>query len=116
MSSTTLIGDGRELRICDACGGVDDHPRHVIDGQQPSGIAIPELLVDAIIDSSPQGERSRLLADLYDRTTLQLHRDCCRSLGCPNGDCDELTQGAEELRGSDLLAHLAGLQAKEAQR
>jgi hypothetical protein len=34
------------------------------------------------------------------------HIDCCRGAGCPDGSCDQVTAGAEELRGDALLEHL----------
>jgi hypothetical protein len=40
-----------------------------------------------------------------DRTTMR-HMDCCREAGCPDGTCDLVTAGAEDLRGSDLVEHI----------
>lgn len=34
------------------------------------------------------------------------HMDCCRAGGCPDGSCDVVTAGAEELRGVELLDHI----------
>ena len=41
-----------------------------------------------------------------DGGTLIRHMDCCREAGCPTGACDEVTAGAEDLRGEELLEHL----------
>lgn len=41
-----------------------------------------------------------------DGSTMIRHMDCCRDAGCPTGSCDEVTAGAEDLRGDDLLKHL----------
>ena len=42
------------------------------------------------------------------------HFDCCRTAGCPDGSCDVLTAGAEDLRGDDLRAHLTDPAKQEA--
>ena len=41
-----------------------------------------------------------------DGGTLMRHMDCCREAGCPDGTCDEVTAGAEDLRGDELVQHL----------
>lgn len=41
-----------------------------------------------------------------DGGTQMRHMDCCREAGCPDGTCVEVTAGAEELRGDELLEHL----------
>jgi hypothetical protein len=38
--------------------------------------------------------------------THMRHMDCCREAGCPTGSCDEVTAGAEDLRGEELREHL----------
>jgi hypothetical protein len=43
---------------------------------------------------------------LDDGGTQMRHMDCCREAGCPTGACDEVTAGAEDLRGDELLEHL----------
>ena len=43
---------------------------------------------------------------LEDGGTLMRHMDCCREAGCPDGSCNEVTAGAENLRGEELIAHL----------
>lgn len=104
---TSNIGDGRLMRVCDVCGGVDDHPRHVIAGDPGTGP--PDGAVVATVLDMPDignAERVALIADLYDTTLLLRHMDCCRQTGCPDGSCDIQTAGAEDARGSDLLDHL----------
>lgn len=110
-----MIGDGRALRVCDACGGVDDHPRHAILGA-PDQFAAPdpELVETVLANIEALGEaaapaRGRLLRDLMSLATVDLHMDCCRARGCPTGACDQVTAGAEDARGADLLAHVAAL-------
>jgi hypothetical protein len=101
------IGGGRLLRVCDLCGGVDDHPRHVLAGgtadvYQPPAPAI----VERVVEAAPSDELARLLGDLFDRSSQDRHMDCCRAAGCPDGTCDAVTRGAEDLRGAALLEHL----------
>jgi len=43
---------------------------------------------------------------LADGGTHTRHMDCCREAGCPDGTCDEVTKGAEKLRGDELVQHL----------
>lgn len=100
------IGGGRPLRVCDLCGGVDDHPRHVITGQemdQPS-----KDIVDRVLANAPETERTRLVMELLDTSASDRHMDCCRAAGCPDGTCNTQTSGAEQLHGADLLEHLEG--------
>lgn len=106
---TANIGDGRALRVCDLCGGVDDHPRHAIAGAAGGGpvvAAASEELVAKVVDSAPPEDLARLLRDLMDTSTSDRHLDCCRAAGCPDGTCDTQTAGAEDKRGKELLAHL----------
>jgi hypothetical protein len=105
------IGGGRPLRVCDLCGGVDDHPRHVITGQtmpKPGQDILAKVLAAA-----PEAERVRLVDELLDTNASDRHMDCCRAAGCPEGLCGPQTAGAEELRGGALLAHLETLGGKQ---
>jgi hypothetical protein len=110
------IGGGRVLRVCDACGGVDDHPRHTQTGPADAFARADDSIIEAVIGNAPDGDRGRLLSDLLDQSSVELHRDCCRERGCPTGDCDRLTAGAEDLRGGELLNHLVSLQESGAKR
>ncbi len=107
------IGGGRLLRVCDLCGGVDDGPRHVIVGAAP-GTEIfgppSEDVINRVLELAPPADRGRLLASLMDRSAVEYHMDCCREAGCPDGTCDRVTAGAEDLRDGDLLAHLVSKQ------
>lgn len=100
------IGNGRAVRVCDLCGGVDDHPRHVLAGGDPDSHAKPSPAVvrkvSAAISNLPVDEADRLLADLLDTGSQDRHIDCCRAAGCPTGSCDR----APDLRGKELLAAL----------
>lgn len=103
----TNIGSGRILRVCDLCGGVDDHPRHVFAGGQPDVWPTPsDDIVAKVIAAAPADEAARLVKELLDTSSTDRHMDCCRTAGCPDGTCHQVTAGAEDLRGGDLLAHL----------
>lgn len=97
----------RPVRMCDACGGVDDHPRHVLALVQGDGATSPELANKAL-DNAPAEHRDAVMAQIMDTTTLMRHMDCCREAGCPDGTCDQVTAGAEDLRGPELVSHLTG--------
>jgi hypothetical protein len=53
-----------------------------------------------------EDDHPRHVTALADGGTLMRHMDCCREAGCPDGSCDEVTQGAEKLRGDELVQHL----------
>lgn len=100
------IGGGRPLRVCDLCGGVDDHPRHVLTGEP---FPTPgEDIVQKVIANAPADRLAFLMRELLDTTASDRHMDCCRTAGCPDGTCGPQTAGAEELRGGALLTHLTG--------
>lgn len=101
------IGGGRLLRVCDICGGVDDHPRHVLAGGAPDLYPIPgDDILAKVLDNAPQEEKARLVRELMDTSSSDRHMDCCREAGCPDGTCNQVTAGAEDLRGAKLLKHL----------
>lgn len=98
----------RPNRICDVCGGVDDHPRHVFAGP-PEMFPIKQEHVTAVIAHPGLGvdEKARIVAEVLDTSVQQRHMDCCRSAGCPDNSCVAIAAtGAEELRGKALIKHL----------
>lgn len=105
--SKTQIGEDRPLRVCDLCGGVDDHPRHVLSGGE-AFVKPGDDILAAVLAVAPTNERGRLVNELLDTSSSDRHMDCCRAAGCPTGDCGMQTAGAERLRGADLLEHLMG--------
>lgn len=96
----------RKKRICDVCGQVDDHPRHQVaypPGQAPAANRDHAVAVVGMGDLTDE-QKADILGDIYD-TTLQLrHMDCCRSVGCPTGECDDVP----DLRGMELVEHITG--------
>lgn len=99
------MAEDRPMRMCDVCGGVDDHPRHVFayaagDGATDNTVGLKAL------DNAPAEHREAVLAQMQDTSTIMRHMDCCRSVGCPDRTCDEVTKGAEDKRGDALVKHL----------
>lgn len=98
----------RPLRMCDSCGGVDDHPRHVFAHADGEGKTSDEV-ADKALDSARElgsDQFKEILRQVRDNATIQKHMDCCRNDGCPDGTCDEVTKGAEDKSGADLVKHL----------
>lgn len=88
----------RPLRYCDICGGIDDHPRHVIavpSGGRPS----PEFL--ATVAPGPVLAAAELASD----TVLCRHMDCCAEVGCEVCAATEAAAGG--VRGQVLIDAIA---------
>jgi len=108
--SETVLGplrnDGSPLRICDACGVVDDYPRHQHDGgpQSAEVVAAHIRKVAQAPDLQP-ADADRIIAEIMDTTTVQLHHACCRATGnCPGGTCDLIPPTLTSL--ADVTAHI----------
>lgn len=99
-------GEGRILRVCDLCGGVDDHPRHTIagDASPPNADTVQKVKAAGL----SADDYALALEQLYEPGEYR-HMDCCREAGCPDGTCDLVTSGAEDKRGKQLLDHLTAL-------
>ena len=98
----------RPLRICDVCGQIDDHPRHVVGHDVNGPVPVNTALVVAIssrTDLSPEDKES-IVADILDTTLEQRHMDCCVQAGCPDGSC--APNAITGLTGAELLAHITG--------
>lgn len=95
----------RPLRVCDSCGGVDDHPRHVFSQVPGDGATSPEVAKKALAAAGSKNF-DVIYAQITDDTVTYKHMDCCRTDGCPDGTCDAVTAGAEDKRGDDLVKHL----------
>jgi hypothetical protein len=104
-----VVPDEHPTRVCDVCGGVDSHPRHILAGGDKGSFPhVHEHAVAAVLanDALTADEKAHHVADLVDTTAQYRHYDCCRSVGCPTGTCDVLTVGAEDLRGAELRDHI----------
>lgn len=112
--TVAMIGKGRALRVCDLCGGVDDHPRHIIAGAADAFDPPTDEIVTSVLDNAAAAEvdahtLARLLRDLHSVAAQDRHMDCCRGVGCPTGACDQQTAGAPDKTGAQLLKHLVSL-------
>ncbi len=97
------IGEGRPMRVCEVCGGYDDHPRHVVvSAEGEVGVPSPEI-VDKMVANGASGQA---ITDAMDPTTQIRHLDCCAEAGCPDGTCNEQIAGAEGKTGRALLDHV----------
>jgi hypothetical protein len=97
----------RPVRMCDSCGGVDDHPRHVYAVGPGDGQTDIETGLRALeqVSKSPE-QKAAIMSHVRDNSTIMKHMDCCRTDGCPDGTCNEVTAGAEDKRGDALVKHL----------
>lgn len=103
------IGQGRVLKVCDSCGGVDDHPRHVVAGAEPGAAVVgppTEYMVEKVLEAAPPEDRARLLRDLMDTSSSEHHIDCGAAAGCPA--CVPQAAGAPG-PGQPMLDHLTSL-------
>lgn len=103
----------RPVRMCDSCGVVDDHPRHVV-GYAPDDAVTAARVGALAIQNASDADREAIIAQVQDTSTTMKHMDCCRADGCPDGTCYAVTAGAEQLRGYDLLNHLTSQPAPQA--
>lgn len=90
-------------RLCDVCGQLDDHPRHVTAVPIGYDGAVPD---DAFLDRLPDGAPARAIAELMDPSTLVRHLDCCAAAGCES--CQQAEQVNGGLRGAKLVAKIEG--------
>lgn len=103
--------EDRPLRVCDLCGGVDDHPRHVIAGSTSGIFTRPsDEIINRVLTTAPEEDRARLLGDLTDTGSSDRHLDCCRDAGCPETDpeknCNVQLADVEDLHGVELAEWL----------
>lgn len=93
---TTTATEARPLRFCDACGGLDDHPRHVTDGVN-NGKPSADVLAGFKLDGAPPAA----IEQLFERSVRVRHIDCCAADGCPVcAATEKVTKGK---RGDALL-------------
>lgn len=99
------MAEQRPVRMCDSCGGVDDHPRHVVAYAAGDGPTSPEVAAKAVSNAT-EDQRVAVIAQVQDASVVMKHMDCCRADGCPDGTCANVTSGAENKTGNALVKHL----------
>lgn len=93
----------RPLRLCQECGGVDDHPRHVVLVNFETQDAVPD---SEWFNNLPNDVPISAIAQALAPTTIVRHIDCCAALGCPVCiGTEEITGG---VRGQELIDTIAG--------
>lgn len=103
----------RPVRMCDACGGVDDHPRHVHGTAVGESNTTPDIVAKALDNVGSLGNdldrasaRLAVLGHVQDSSTQMKHLDCCAADGCPDGTCQLTVQGADGKTGDAMLKHV----------
>lgn len=112
-------------RVCDLCGGVDDHPRHSFAGVIPGEHTVDESLrpivtanVEALYDggSVTFEEAAGIVSSYDDTTSSDRHIDCCAAAGCPlDGTLDGCSPRAAKANGKtgDAMVKAAAAVRKE---
>lgn len=100
----------RPLRLCDSCGQVDDHPRHVVAHAPGAGATDGEIAARAL-RNAPEEAYETVIAQIRDDALIAKHMDCCAADGCPDGSCDKVVAEAQGRQGDSLVAHLTGKEA-----
>ena len=106
-----MAGETRPMRMCDSCGQVDDHPRHVFATADGAGVTDATIGAKAL-RAATDDDFEAILAQVQDGTTIMKHMDCCRADGCPDGSCNTVTAGAEDKTGAALVKHLTSYTAQ----
>lgn len=93
----------RPLRLCDICGGLDDHPRHVFAvAPDDANVPPPEYTEQADVTGAPL----KAVAQLLNPGTKIRHMDCCAEAGCVLCQATEAELGG--VRGQELIDALLG--------
>lgn len=104
---TTSAAAARPVRLCETCGQVDDHPRHVhgtADGASPVD---PTLVATALKEhAGDDAAVAAILKQVQDTSTQTKHLDCCAADGCPDGSCNQIVAAAGDAKGAKLVKHL----------
>ena len=99
--------EDRPSRICDACGAIDTHARHVYisDGVPSRHDLVASVIAREDIDPVT---RASIVESLLDTELQSRHPECCAAQGCPaaglEGDCAPLV--ATGLTGDALLTYI----------
>jgi hypothetical protein len=99
--------DTRPFRLCEACGQVDDHPRHVVATAPGDGATPPELAEKALNEAAEAGyPLQALLLQLRDDAVLEKHMDCCAADGCETC-AEQLSVAGDDNHGLALAKALS---------
>lgn len=99
-----MAGEQQRLRrLCDVCGQLDDHPRHVQAVPDGTEGTVPST---EFLQSLPDGAPALAIAELMDPTTVVRHMDCCASKGCRL--CLDTLEAAGGAHGAKLITALTG--------
>lgn len=119
-----MTDTARPIRMCESCGGVDDHPRHVhgtADGDSPTSVEAATLAGEYAFSLGDPEVARTVMAQIQNTSTQVKHLDCCARDGCPDTSCvviHELAPGSSVnqafefgdgdgvTRGDDLLSFL----------
>lgn len=102
-----MADETRPYRLCEACGQVDDHPRHVIATAPGEGATPPEMAEKALREAAEKGyDLSTLLQQLRDDQLLERHMDCCAAAGC-DVCAEQLSVADDDNHGLALAKALA---------
>lgn len=89
----------RAKRLCDLCGGYDDHPRHVQAVLPGTAGAAPD---GTFLAALPDGVAATAIGELMDSSTVVRHLDCCAAAGCSS--CADVVAQHDGLTGDALTA------------
>lgn len=96
MSETSTTA--RPLRVCAACGQLDDHPRHQVAVAPDTAGTVPTA---EFLDSVPDGTPATAIAGLMNPRIIERHIDCCAAAGCVSCQAEEAVTGG--IRGQALI-------------
>jgi len=112
-------------RVCDQCGGVDEHPRHTFSGVIPDAHPVNEVLKEVVSknleDLVDAGKISimdavRIGGEFADTANTERHIDCCAAAGCPKAGtvdgCDKRVAVWDGKTGAGMVE--AAMKVREA--
>lgn len=100
-----MTDEKRPLRICDSCGQIDDHPRHVLATLEDTGKSHQDVLDLATENADSPEKLKAVIAAAQDSTVLTKHMDCCAADGCPV--CTDVLSKTKDAHGLALAKALS---------
>jgi hypothetical protein len=95
----------RPFRMCDSCGGVDDHPRHV-HSASTGDLPVSDEIAEKALQNAGKEHYREILSQVRDDSQFQKHVDCCAKDGCPTGSCNQFLAESKGAKGADLVKFL----------